>query len=72
MGGGMAKFWEDSWNQLPKLGMDPIWRHIKEKSIEEGKEKVSQFWAIRNLEGQRQWELTTKPDLMSDEEWRDF
>ena len=40
--------------------------------MEEGKEKVSKFWAIRNLEGQRQWELTTKPYLMSDKEWRAF
>ena len=35
--GSNAKFWDDSWNQLPTLGRDPRWIHLKEKALEEGK-----------------------------------
>ena len=27
--GSRAKFWEDSWNQFPILGRDPLWGLIK-------------------------------------------
>ena len=70
--GRNAKFWDDSWIQLPILGRDPRWIHIKEKALEEGKVQVSQFWVIRNLKNQRQWVFHEKPELTSDEDWGAF
>ena len=70
--GKTVKFWDDSWNQLLILGRDPRWIHIKEKALEEGKVQVSQFWMIRNLEDQRQWDFQEKLELTSAEDWGDF
>ena len=33
----LANIWDDSWNQLPKLGADPKWQHIRIICLEEGK-----------------------------------
>ena len=41
--GESANFWEDSWNQLPKLGLDSRWRCIQERGIEEDREKVNHY-----------------------------
>ena len=37
----LANFWDDLWNQQPKLGEDPRWLHIRIKCLEEGKKKVN-------------------------------
>ena len=42
--GDDAKFWDDLWNQLPKIGINPCWQHIRAKGIEEGKIKVCNYW----------------------------
>ena len=39
--GSRAKFWEDSWNQLPILGRDHRWFDIKQQAIDEGRVQVN-------------------------------
>ena len=53
--GNLAHFWDDSWNQLPKLGNDPRWWLIRAKGLEEGRINVNQYWEMAAQDDQRQW-----------------
>ena len=59
--GSLANFWDDSWNQHPKLGEDLKWQHIRLKCLEEGREKVNQF-REGNSQGERcKWMVPIEP-----------
>ena len=54
--GREEKFWEDSWNQCPKLGDDTKWKYIRESRIREGKTKVCKYWVETNtIRDYRKW-----------------
>ena len=42
--GRSARFWEDSWNQLPQLSDNPHWTLIQDWSRSEGRFLVQHFW----------------------------
>ena len=42
-------------NQLPKLGNDPRWRHIRAKGLEEGIINVNQYYEMVDQDDQCQW-----------------
>ena len=42
----LSHFWDDSWNQLPRLGNDPRWQHIRAEGMEEGRIEVNQYWEM--------------------------
>ena len=67
----MEKFWDDSWNQHPKLGEDLKWQHIRLKCLEIGREKVNQFWE-GNSQGDRcKWTVLIEPfDLIPEADIR--
>ena len=59
--GSVANFWDDSWNQIPKLGEDLKWQHIRLKCLEEGRKKVNQL-SEGNYQGDRhKWVVPIKP-----------
>ena len=42
--GNLAHFWDDSWNQLPKLRNDHRWWHIRDRGLEEGRTTINRYW----------------------------
>ena len=44
--------WDHSWNQQPKLGEDPRWFQLRRTCLDEGWEKVNQYWE-GNAQGDR-------------------
>ena len=57
----MANLWNDSWNQQAKLGEDPKWLHLRRKCLDEGWEKVNQYWEGNNHGDRRKWVLPIEP-----------
>ena len=60
--GNLAHFWDDSWNQLPKLGSDPRWWHIRAKGIDKGRIEVNQYCEMETQDDQRQWVALVRRD----------
>lgn len=53
--GDDANFWDESWNQFPKFGMDLRWKTIWEVGIADGRVKVSDYLEEASMEGFRRW-----------------
>ena len=70
--GSRAKFWEDSWNQLPILGRDSQWALIKQQELERGTIMVNQPWSLGFQMDHHLWNFPEKPDFTSEEDWEAF
>ena len=70
--GRNAKFWEDSWNQLPHLGYNPRWTPIQELARAEGRTHVHHFWQEEIINGRRCWNFINKLDHIEVEDWETF
>ena len=70
--GRNAKFWEDSWNQLPRLGDNPRWITIHEFSRAASRIQVHHFWQERILNGRKCWNFIDKPNQIEVANWEAF
>jgi len=50
---GLENFWDELWNQLPKLGMDPRWQTLRDGGNSEGRVKVKDYWEEAPVDGYR-------------------
>ena len=70
--GRNAWFWEDSWNQLPRLSDNPIWAPIQGWARVEGRYLVHHFWQDQLPNERRHLIFMNKPDQIEEEDWKAF
>ena len=70
--GRNVRFWEDSSNQLPRLGGNPRWNPIQELARVEGRSLIHHFWQEKITNEWRCWIFIKKADQIEVEDWDTF